>query len=816
MAFRSHICGGDCRNGGLWDIGVVPVGAKAMRRILYWGLLLAMAVPRPSFAAVLAENGKTEYSIAVAVEASPSDTFAAEELKTFLDESTGAKFPVMKDAGGCRTIELGTAAARSLIGEERVAALAEEESVYKVERDKVAICGGGKAGLCYGVYSFLERELGCRWFTTMGDNLVPKHPVLSVPDGVHSEKPRLPYRLLIMFGRANDRDSNDHLFLFRNRINQIGGNYENVLRKDLKGRLPVRMRENLPDGHAFFRYVPPEGKNGYFKNHPEFFSLSKDGKREPRHLCFSNPDLRKTLTTNFLAHAEKVGGKGFLSLSQEDAGGEMCLCDGCRTLSRKYKSTGGPLFDYLFELAPVAKARFPELVIHFLAYHKDSTQPPPAVDSRFPDNLAAVFAPADDDFSKDLSHPNNADTLEDLRNWCRLCKVWLWSYPQVYTVGLPPFGGLGRTAADLKLGIEAGLAGAYVEHDAGVWCGANFTDLQTWLLVQGFRDPTLDWRELRKEFCDFYYGAAAADVIEYEEFLERGRESMQGRLGMFGRSDAFFSSADYAGWERRFDAMERKVGGDLMLVQRLREVRLGLDAVVLTHWKEIARETAGWTFAPDDVYSRATNTYRCAVMRRFTAPSAENLKADFLDGRRGFPKYLSYLRAAHFLSTVTPKALPPELASLPENRIVQIFPTGSSYFNVEYVKLEDAASGFANVERDVQADRRKPPFQFGFYDRTNRKYLISSSIQASEMVPGRFHLYKLGRSAVTSGECHVYMGASWHMNQMCQQMFRPGIDDEWDIYVSLKFEGPDYDSASKLSESSVYFDRLVFVGPFPK
>lgn len=95
---------------------------------------------------------------------------------------------------------------------------------------------------------------------------------------------------------------------------------------------------------------PVAGKT--IKNHPEYFSLSRSGVREPRQLCLSNPELRRTLTENFLAHAKKVGGRGFLDLSQEDAGGEMCMCADCRALARKYKSTGGPLFDYLVELAP--------------------------------------------------------------------------------------------------------------------------------------------------------------------------------------------------------------------------------------------------------------------------------------------------------------------------------------------------------------------------------------------------------------------------------------------------------------------------------
>lgn len=759
----------------------------------------------------LAEGGKTDYKIVVDAAAPLPVQFAAEELQTFLKESTDADFPIVSAATG-PAIEVGTEKARAIVSEVYPRPFKVETSAVVTKDGTIAIWGAGEAGHAYGVYQFLERVVGCRWFTIMGENLVPKHPRLVVEDLKLIERPKLDYRMLLTFGEANDRDANDHLFLFRNRINQVSGNYENVLRTDLKGRLPVRMRENIPNCHSFFRYVPPEGRNGYFKEHPEYFSLGKNGKREPRQLCFANPGLRKTLTENFLAHAKKVGGRGFLDLSQQDAGGEMCLCDACRALTRKYKSTGGPLFDYLFEVAPKVKAAFPELVIHFLAYHKDSTQPPPVMEGRFPDNVAAVFAPFDDDFSKDLSHSNNVDSLNDLRNWCKLCKVWTWSYPTVYTEGNPPFGGLGRSAADLRLGVEAGLTGSYHEHDVGTGYGANFADAQTWLLVQGFRDPYRDWRALRKEFCDFYYGAASGDVVEYEEFLERGREAMTTKLGFPGRADAFFTPEDYVEWERRFDAMEHKVGGDPLVVQRLREVRLGLDAAVLANWKVVSRKVSNVGFTTDDVYARATNAYCLAVERRFTASSAGKRKANLLNDEKGF---LAYLKNAHFISTVTPKALPDELKSVPEDRVMQIFP-GSSHFLVDRVRMDDAASGFAQVERNVLPEHRKLPFKFGFYDRVSKKRLLSGKIDAPDIVPGKFHLYKLGRSAVPSGECQIWMGWSWRMNQLCQQMFRPGMDDEWDIYVSLKFEGPEYDPSSTLRESNVYYDRLVFVGPFPR
>ena len=48
------------------------------------------------------------------------------------------------------------------------------------------------------------------------------------------------------------------------------------------------------------------------------------------------------------------------------------------------------------------------------------------------------------------------------------------------------------------------------------------------------------------------------------------------------------------------------------------------------------------------------------------------------------------------------------------------------------------------------------------------------------------------------------------------RLYIPGNDDLWDLWVSLKFDGPLFDPASPLGESNIYFDRAVFVGPFPK
>ena len=775
-----------------------------MKKIVLAAVLALVSAVARAGDIVLAENSATEYKIVINASAPLPVQFAAEELQTFLKESTGAEFPIVTEASGTKTIEVGTEKAKAIVAAAYPRPFKIETSAVVTDGDTLAIWGAGESGAAYGVYQFLERVVGCRWYTVMGENLVPKYPTLKFAGLKLIERPKLDYRMLLTFGGERDKDSKNHLFLFRNRINQQEGNFENTARSDLKGKLPVRMRENRPNCHSFFKYMPPAK---YFKDHPEYYSLDKDGKRATRQLCFANKELRAELTKNFLNHAGKVGGKGFLDLSQEDMGGAMCHCGQCLAMSEKYASNGGPLFDYLLELSPIAKAKYPELVIHTLVYHRDSTQKPPKVDKPFPDNIAVVFAPLDDDFSKPLDHANNLESLEHLRGWTKICKVWTWSYPAVYTKPSTVYAGLARTAADVRIGVECGLDGSYHEHDVGTDAGWNFADMQTWMLTQHFRFPNRDWRELRKEFCDFYYGAASDMIIAYEQYIEDNLAAMNYYLTFLARPDGYIKPKDIIRLQGDFDAMERLVGGDPLYVQRLREVRSGLDLLTLVNWKDIMRAGLKLEGGIDGVFNRAMDTRRKAIARRDTRLTAEEMEKKVEKGFGG------QLKIARDMATLNVKPLPKKIfGGIPEDKINQIV-AQTGYINIEKVEMPDAAAGYAYVERKA---RHSVPFSAGFYDRVGKKALLKSFISAKDIVPNEFRFYKLGRCGIPSAECLVWFGNSWRLTQPCARLFRPGMDEDWDIYVSLKFEGPVYDKNSTLKESNVYYDRLVFVGPFPR
>ena len=762
--------------------------------------------------AVLAEGGRTEYSIVVDGEASPTDRFAAEEMKTFLEESTGAKFEIVGPGSDVtKAIEIGTARAKSIVGRDRCAALRDEESVYVVTNGVVAIVGGGATGNAYGVYTFLEQEIGCRWFSLMGENLVPRHDTLDVASRIYTEKPRLEYRDILCMGMNWDKNSSDMLFLFRNRLNQGASNYKGLLRKDLEGKLVPRMKVLSPSCHSLFFYMPPydtKGRKGYFKEHPEYYTLNKKGEREATQLCFSNPELRRVLTENFMARARQQGGRGFLDLSaQDDSTGAFCHCPKCLSLTERHKSVGAPLFDYLLELAPKAKEEFPELTIHFLVYRVSQTQTPPVgMGEKWPDNLAAVFAPIDNDFSKDYLHPNNAKAYADLKTWCKMVRTWTWYYPQPYAPGRPPFGGLERTWTDTRLAIDAGLVGAFYEHDVGTNQGTDFADMQTWMLLQHFRDPYRDWRDLRHEFCDFYYGPAAADMEAYDEDLERLRREY-GFLEWHLPMSKAYTPDSLAKWNDMFDRMEAAVAADPARLQRVREVRMGLDYQTLMSYRPLLRAHPDFPTSATNIYARALDTLDKALKRRYTWP---NSAATFY--RQYHPVLEKHLNLGFVMAAVEPKPLPQEFDGIPETRIRQVI-AEREYAHMRRVKMDDAATGYALCERDAG---HRLPFQMAFRDFRNKRNYIDTTIKASDIEPGRFKFYKIGRTPLPNEQCRIVIGRSGWNVVMTDKLYIPGNDDLWDVWVSLKFEGPLFDKSSKLKDSNVYFDRAVFVGPFKK
>ncbi len=732
------------------------------------------------------------YAIVRPADASPPHAFAAEELQLHLRLALGEDVPVVDAApDGAAVFELGTERAKDIVGRERAAALVEEESVYEVRDGTVAICGGGVNGLAYGVYTYLERELGARWYDADSEPVIRKVDKLDFSPRGFRTRPALAYRAMIGVWFVRYADSREKLFFFRNRLNHIGVNYTNV-REDLKGKLVPRLIEISPGCHTFFTYLPPDPKDhragyvsdleqGYFAAHPEWYSLSKDGKREPKQLCFANREMRRELTKNFLARLEKRGGKGFISLSAQDTPGALCHCDECRRVSEEHRSPGAPLYDYLIELGPVVKERFPEAIIHFLVYRKEQTQRPPVGFGKWPDNLAAMFAPIDDDISKTMTHPHNEETFRDFLEWTKMVKVWCWYYTYTYGQRGIARPGLARAVADTKSLVESGLTGAYYAFDVDYQQGINFVDALCWMMLQTYQDPNRDWRELRKEFFDYAYGAAADTLIGFSDWEERRQAEYKTYMTWECTFPGKVAPEEIDRWEAAFDAAEALVANDPKRLQRVREARYGLDFMAITAKR-----------SPDKAYKRAKETLRTATDRRYPKSGL---------GPTFAARYKKILDETHFMAVAKIKPLPAEFDGIAADRIVTAFPNISSPKWCERVELPDAAAGFALRGLPRPAWKEGSTTRaVGVYDPVGKKFLFDGKIPLAAISRDRFVPVKVGTTAVPSERTFVWT-SDWAISCSMSRCYVPGHDDRFDIWLSLKTD----------KDGALLCDRAIFV-----
>jgi hypothetical protein len=144
----------------------------------------------------LAVGGQTEYSILVDPEATVAEQHAAEELAAFLEQVTGAQFPVRSGAAvqANPTIVVGPGrAARALAPDLSFDDLRPDGIIIETRDDHLILAGDRPPGTLYAVCTFLEDVVGCRWWSSKAST-IPHKPTLTIPEQHVRYVPPLEYR----------------------------------------------------------------------------------------------------------------------------------------------------------------------------------------------------------------------------------------------------------------------------------------------------------------------------------------------------------------------------------------------------------------------------------------------------------------------------------------------------------------------------------------------------------------------------------------------------------------------------------------------
>jgi hypothetical protein len=767
----------------------------------------------------LALDGKTDYAIVRPAAPTDVDGYAISVLTNYLFLKTGASFPVVNPdqlppADKCIFVGL-SAPALKRAGKIPLAQLKDQDHVARSVGVDIILYGKGVHGNLYAVLDFMETELGWRWFSRFDKPACAIERNLTLKPFNRLKSVSFPYRR--SFYNCTE-------FCYQHGMNVGFSSIYALYRAQYgKDRFPLGVVSALPQkdsigAHSLHQYIPPLPsshlweqyqwieKRNYFETNPEYFTMDSQGKRVPnRQLCFSCPGLRKELTKNILEHVRRQGADAPITLGAEDGAQPFCECPECRALEKKYGSPGGPLYDYLLEIAPIMQQECPSNVIKVLSYRRVQTQKPPtlAPGMKLPDNVYVVFAHVEDIISVDWNSPLNSSTYPDLVKWCALTPhVWTWSYPVPYGKGVNlPFSNTRRLVQILRAMKQAGVEGVYQESATDrTSYGYGFSELNVYLYYKLAREVDADVPAIIREFTDHQYGAAAELARAYlDDLEEKTATAAIGLVAISYDQITYLTPENIHRWQLMFDRMEQAVLGDTPRLARVRRLRREVDFATLLKWFDLVKAHPEYYRDPQ-VHARRI---------RELGKQGESELVDLLTVIQGGGKI---------------KPLPPEFAGIPPEKIRQFVPEnkghGKEASKQKTILDPDAAFGYAaTVHRQLDRDL---PFAFGFFqtrigatEAPWGTFGAQRELKLEDITPGVYRLYKLGTIEVTSN-CYIWLQVcqGWatvlDLGERLHDAANPAPKDNcWEAHVSLKFDGPAY--GGKAAENIVLCDQIILV-----
>ncbi|MHC4873084.1 MAG: DUF4838 domain-containing protein [Planctomycetota bacterium] len=337
----------------------------------------------------------TGRSIVVGENASKVELFAAEELQVHLKEISGKELKIIKDsaevADGFISIGKNKLSEKLQIDYE---ALYPEGFIIATKDDNLFILGSDNdagniepfgfhprnahKGTIFGVYDFLEKYFGLRWYWPGNDGrILKKQSGLIIPDNINiNEKSPFLWR---------------HQFFVDTGKTEISKRTE-CLKWYMRMKMGIGIGSPFSFSHSWFNHIK---HNKYFKDHPEYYSEIKgkrlDFKKNPngslRHthtqVCTSNPEVVELFARSLTKGKDPE--KYYLSSISPNDGACFCECKNCLALDRQnlYKEEDGydgkvysdRVFTFVNQVARKVRETHPKMHLGIFAYTFNKTPP---------------------------------------------------------------------------------------------------------------------------------------------------------------------------------------------------------------------------------------------------------------------------------------------------------------------------------------------------------------------------------------------------------------------------------------------------------
>jgi hypothetical protein len=378
------------------------------------------------------------------------------------------------------------------------------------------LTGANPTAVLFAVYAYLEERIGVRWY-------FPGELGEHVPQGVRFPLPGV---------AAGNEQTFRSTPAFDFRWFRLG---DGVLDEERERTWARRNRMNVEIGddlgvnvrwwsHTFHKLLPPET---HFDSRPEYYALI-DGRRVPRQLCTSNPDVVRAIGEAIDSELARDPSIQVVTLDPEDGGG-FCECERCRDLDEpdtgervRGKNTGKYSRRFLIfyrELARLVAHRHPHVTLKSLVYNFYA-RPPRDTSIRATDHnvLMLAHSACHNHALDDPSCYTNRKYSEYLHGWLDVApRVGLYEYYAKMSWLNLPFAITHAAKEDIRSAYERGIRSLQSQYNSAFGSSGWLYFLVSKLLW----NPEYDAEAGLAAYCRDMYGDAAEAVAEYYRALER-------------------------------------------------------------------------------------------------------------------------------------------------------------------------------------------------------------------------------------------------------------------------------------------------------
>lgn len=506
----------------------------------------------------LVTNGKSDYKIVISSSASYWDSLSASELKKYIFEISGAIIPIFNDESPILQREI-------IIGKNKhstnvdTSGIKYDGFIIKTENEKLYFIGGKRKGTLNAIYTFLERFLGCRMYSSTFKK-IPSQKTITLPSINILENPAFEYRDIYYYETSNDEYCRWHK-LVDSEDKKIWGLFV----------------------HTFQTLLPADQ---YFEKHPEYFAL-RGNIRVPEQLCLSNPDVLKIVIENLKKRMAENPDAKIWSVSQND-NYSFCQCKECSRIDSIENSPSGSIINFVNKIAK----EFPDKIISTLAYQY-SRKPP--VNIKPEKNVNIMLCTIECYRTKplnDKSDSTNSSFIEDFKGWTGLTNnIFLWDYVVQFSNLISPFPNFHILQPNIQLFAKHKIKMMF-QQGAGKRNATEFGELRTYLIAKLLWNPYVNIDSVMNDFLYGYYGKAGKFIREYIDLMQNALIKSGHNLWIYSnpveQMKYFLTPELMKRYQDIFDRAEKSVMNQKDFLRRIKIARLPLIYAELEQAKATA------------------------------------------------------------------------------------------------------------------------------------------------------------------------------------------------------------------------------------